>query len=172
MGAYKHIQETFQQEYKERAQIFKARVQKWKKEGSIERVERPTNLARARTLGYKAKPGFVIVRVRIGKGRRKRKKPLGGREPKHNGRFFSPHKSHQRMAEERACAKFANLEVLNSYWVGEDGMQKYYEVILVDGTNPATGMQWVQRGRAERGLTSAGMRSRSLRNRAVWQPHS
>ena len=32
--------------------------------------------------------------------------------------------------------KYPNMEVLNSYWVGQDGKQKYYEVILVDGHHP------------------------------------
>ena len=29
------------------------------------------------------------------------------------------------------------MEVLNSYWVGQDGKLKYYEVILVDGHHPS-----------------------------------
>ena len=36
------------------------------------------------------------------------------------------------VAEERAGYKCGNLRVLNSYWVGEDGTYKYFEVIMVD----------------------------------------
>jgi large subunit ribosomal protein L15e len=82
-------------------------------------------------------------------------------------------KSLQRIAEERASRKFPNMEVLNSYWVGEDGRQKWYEVILVDGHHPAIRsdrqLQWladpVHRGRAERGKTSAGLKGRGMRTR-------
>ena len=71
-------------------------------------------------------------------------------------------KSIQRIAEERASRKFPNMEVLNSYWVGQDGKRKYYEVILVDGHHPSIradkNLAWLanptHRGRAERGKTS------------------
>ena len=42
----------------------------------------------------------------------------------------------QRIAEARADRKYPNLEVLNSYWVGEDGKNKWFEVILVDPHHP------------------------------------
>ncbi len=49
------------------------------------------------------------------------------------------------------------MEVLNSYWVGQDGKLKYYEVILVDGHHPSIqadkNLAWLanstHRGRAE-----------------------
>jgi len=40
------------------------------------------------------------------------------------------------IAEERAAKKYPNLEVLNSYYVTEDGSHKWYEVILVDPHHP------------------------------------
>jgi ribosomal protein L15E len=43
---------------------------------------------------------------------------------------ITPAKSLQRIAEERASVKYPNMEVLNSYWVGHDGRQKWFEVIL------------------------------------------
>jgi large subunit ribosomal protein L15e len=82
-------------------------------------------------------------------------------------------KSIQRIAEERASKKFPNMEVLNSYWVGQDGKRKYYEVILVDGHHPSIradkNLAWLanptHRGRAERGKTSAGRQGRGMRTR-------
>lgn len=79
-------------------------------------------------------------------------------------------KSIQRIAEERAASHYPNMEVLNSYWVGEDGMHKYYEVILVDPQHPVIRgdpkINWIcdpaNRGRVYRGLTSAGKKGRSL----------
>jgi len=80
-------------------------------------------------------------------------------------------KSIQRIAEERAAKHYPNLEALNSYWIGEDGRHKYYEVILVDPRHPAIvndpKINWItdpsHRGRAFRGLTSAGKKGRGLR---------
>lgn len=36
------------------------------------------------------------------------------------------------VAEERVGKKLGSLRVLNSYWVGEDGSHKVYEVIMID----------------------------------------
>jgi large subunit ribosomal protein L15e len=83
-------------------------------------------------------------------------------------------KSIQRMAEERTNKRYPNLEVLNSYWVGEDGKNKFFEVIMIDPHHPAIKsdkqLSWIadgnsHRGRAERGLTSAGKRGRGLYNK-------
>jgi large subunit ribosomal protein L15e len=84
-------------------------------------------------------------------------------------------KSIQRIAEERAARKYPNMEVLNSYWVGEDGKHKWYEVILIDPCHPAIKadpqLNWLctgkHRGRAFRGLTSAGKKGRGLRNKGI-----
>ena len=45
-------------------------------------------------------------------------------------------KNIQRIAEERCARHYPNLEVLNSYWVGQDGKHKYCEVILIDTHHP------------------------------------
>jgi large subunit ribosomal protein L15e len=129
----------------------------WRKGDAIVRVERPANIARARTLGYKAKQGYAVVRVRVDKGRRTRRTPMGGRKHKNNYRFIQPGMSHQAMAEQRANRIYKNMEVLNSYWVGEDGVFKYFEVLLADASKPSVNVSSVIRtGKAFRGLTSAG----------------
>lgn len=168
MGMYQHLKETFEKEFKERSPEYKLRLVKWNQDATVTRAEKPTNIYRARQLGYKAKTGFVIVRVRVKKGRRKREKPQNGREPSKSGRFFSRAKSLQWIAEERAAKAFKNLEVLNSYWVGETGQNKYYEIIMVDPFAPTIAndktIAWImnQKGRVERGLTSSGKKSRGL----------
>ncbi|MDP3987098.1 MAG: 50S ribosomal protein L15e, partial [Nanoarchaeota archaeon] len=66
--------------------------------------------------------------------------------------------------------KFTNLEVLNSYLLGKDGVYYFYEVILVDPDKPEIksdkNVSWISKpgnkGRAFRGLTSAGKKSRGL----------
>lgn len=166
MGAYKYITEAFQREYKGRDEIYRQRVIGWRKRPAIEKVDRPTNLTRARRLGYKAKQGYVVVRVRVDKGRRTRRKPMGGRKPKSNYRFVQPGQSHQSIAEQRANRKYRNLEVLNSYWVGEDGNYKYFEIILADASKPSVNVSSaIRQGKAFRGLTSKGRRGRPTKKK-------
>ncbi len=159
---YKYIQKAFQEEYKERAEILRKRITQWRKMGTVTRIERPTNLARARSLGYKAKEGYFMARVAVGRGSRKRPHPWGGRKPAKNVAYLSPGKSLQRAGEEKVARVFSNLEVLNSYWVGQDGVKKYFEVILVDRKF----LPGAPKGRAFRGLTSAGKKGRYRTTRA------
>jgi large subunit ribosomal protein L15e len=133
----------------------------WRKQGTITKLNGPTDPAKARRIGYKAKDGFVVVRVRVPKGGRKRPKPPGGRVPKKAGRFFTLNMSKQVVAEQKAERKYMNMRLLNSYFVGEDGIFKWFECILVDPI--VTGMFANDRGRSFRGLTSAAHKSRGLR---------
>ena len=150
------------------------RVMDWRRQPTILRIERPTRLDRARKLGYKAKQGFVMARVRVRRGSLRRPRPRAGRRPKRMGvAKLKPAKSLRLIAEERAARKFPNLEVLNSYWVWEDGRFKWFEVIMVDPNHPAVksdkDINWIckgaHRGRVFRGLTSAGKEVRGLRHK-------
>jgi len=110
----------------------------WRRQPVIVRIEKPTRIDRARRLGYKAKKGFVVVRVRIRRGGRRKSRPKMGRRQKRMGvSKYTPAKSIKLIAEERVARKYPNLEVLNSYWVWEDGVSKWYEVILVDPNSPS-----------------------------------
>jgi len=173
MGAYGRITESFRSEYKTRSPEYRARLTKWRSEPNCIAVAKPTNIGRARELGYKAKQGVTVARVRVLRGRRKREKPDLGRKPTKSGRFFSPAKSLQRQAEEKASRTFVNCEVVNSYWVGADGTHKFFEVILVDRAHPAimadpqlSGIA-AHRGRAYRGLTSVGRIGRGLTHKGI-----
>ncbi|MEE9323716.1 MAG: 50S ribosomal protein L15e [Candidatus Aenigmarchaeota archaeon] len=151
----------------------KKRLIVWRKERVVTKIERPTKPDRARSLGYKAKQGFVIARVRVRKGKRKRPKFKGGRVPKKMGRFFPTGKSKQLMGEEKAARKFPNLEVLNSYYVGDDGQHEWFEVVLLDPKNPNVlkdrERKWISekqhKGRVFRSLTSSGKKIRGLRKK-------
>ena len=110
----------------------------WRKQPSSVRVDKPTRLDRARSLGYKAKHGVIVVRTRVRRGGRRKLRPVLGRRQKRMGvKKFTPAKSKQLIAEERTARKYPNMEVLNSYWVWQDGRYKWYEVILVDPNHPA-----------------------------------
>jgi len=151
------MRETYQNELKERGELLKNKIFKWRREPTVNKIERPSNLIRARTLGYKAKPGYTIVRVKMGKGRRRRETPSGGRKPAHAYLYVQPGTSLRGQAEQKANRKYMNLEVLNSYLVGEDGNYKFFEVLLVD---PARIKIKLNKRRAFRGLTSSGKKNR------------
>ncbi|KYK25712.1 MAG: 50S ribosomal protein L15e [Candidatus Proteinoplasmatales archaeon SG8-5] len=147
------------------------RMIEWRKEGSFVRVEHPTRLDRARELGFRAKQGYVVVRARVRRGGLRKPTIRGGRRAKRKGiSKITMAKSIQRIAEERTAKRYPNMEVLNSYWVGEDGKSKYYEVILVDPHHPVIKadkkINWIcepqHKRRVQRGLTSAGQRGRAL----------
>mgnify|MGYP000210641517 CR=1 FL=1 len=147
------------------------RLIEWRKEPSFIRIDKPTRLDRARELGYRAKTGYTIVRARVRKGGLRKRTIKGGRRPKKKGMSkITMRKNVQVIAEERTAKHHPNMEVLASYWVGEDGRHKWYEVILVDPMQPAIKsdpkINWIlrpaNRGRAFRGLTPAGKKSRGL----------
>jgi len=167
---YKYIKNLWKKPSKE---ILRSRLIAWRKDPSLVRVERPTRLDRARTLGYKSKQGYVIVRIKISRGKRQRQLIKKGRRSKHRRRKLIVGKSYQWIAEERVSRKYKNMEVLNSYEVAKDGKHKWFEVILIDREHPRIKndhrTKWVlnksNKGRAFRGLTSAGKKSRGLRNK-------
>ena len=173
--AYKYMAEEWAKPEKSFVdELMRQRMIEWRRQRTVTRVERPLRLDRARKLGYKAKQGFVIARARVRRGGLRKVRPRSGRRPKRMGVLkFKPAKSLRLIAEERAARKFPNMEVLNSYWVGEDGRSKWFEVILVDPNSPSIktdkDVGWItekqHKRRAFRSLTSAGKKVRSLRNK-------
>ena len=168
MGMYKHIRELWKQPKANLGEVWKKRLIEWKKENVTVRIDRPTRLDRARSLGYKAKQGYILVRQRLIRQKRQRPKFAGGRRSKHMRRKKVLDMSYQWIAEQRAQKKFINCTVLNSYYVGKDGGNFWYEVILIDRAHPVIKadprINWIceKRGRAARGLTNAARRSRKV----------
>lgn len=168
MGAYKNIKNTFIGEYKERSKPYSDRLLQWRSESPITKVERPTNIARARELGYKSKEGVIIVRAKVKGGTKKRQKAGGGRKPSKSGRFFSRKKSMKSIAEDRVMRKFMNYEVLNSYFVGKSGSDSFFEVIMLQRNNPSIlndnyySKIIASKGRSFRGLTYSGRKHRGI----------
>lgn len=137
------------------------------------RASRPTRPDKARRLGYKAKQGYVIYRIRVRRGGRKRPVPKGatyGKPTNQGVNQLKYQRSLRSTAEERVGRRCANLRVLNSYWVNQDSTYKYYEVILVDPQHKAIRrdpkINWivkpVHKHRESRGLTATGKKSRGL----------
>ena len=127
-----HLRNSFLQTFKTRSPALRERLIKWRKTPVVVRVEKPSNPLRARTLGYKAMRGYVVCRVRVAKGKRRRKRPDLGRKPGKNRKTEPPGLSLQTLAENRAVRRFPNLSLVNSYYVGEDGQYKFFEVMFID----------------------------------------
>jgi large subunit ribosomal protein L15e len=173
--AYKYIAKAWAKPEKSYVkELMRERLIKWRKQSAIVRIEKPTRIDRARRLGYKAKQGFVVARVRVRRGGLRKKRPKAGRRPKRMGvKKYKPAKSMRLIGEERTAKKFPNLEVLNSYWVAEDGRSKWFEIIMVDPHNPVIKadkeINWITQKqhhkRVFRGLTSAGKKIRGLRRK-------
>ena len=114
----------------ERAPSYKARLIKWHKGRPITRVEGPTNIPRARALGYKATKDIIVVRVRISKGKRVRRRADLGRKPGKNRKEVNPGAPLSYYAVVKAANKFSNLSPLGVYLAGETGTDKYFEIIM------------------------------------------
>ena len=173
MGYLKYVRDLWKAPKENIPELYRERLLKWRREPVTVRLERPTRLDRARSLGYRAKPGIIVVRQRVIRGGRMREKPAGGRRPKTSRRLKVVNKNYQQVAEERVNKKYKNCEVLNSYWVCSDGRYSWYEVLLLDKDHPQITndpqLGWVSkpehRGRVFRGLTSAGRKTRGLRHK-------
>jgi len=170
-SGYNYVKETFEEHEKGYKTLYWNRGIEYRKGKSIQRVEKPTKIHRARTLGYKAKQGYVVVRARIRKGGMHKTRPSEEGKPRAMGvSKYTTGKNLQWIAEERVQRKYPNTEVLNSYKVYSDGGHWYYEVILVDPHHPVIKsdpkINWIctsaHKKRVTRGLTSSGKRARGL----------
>jgi len=177
MGLYKYVREVWKKPKSSLGDLWKERMIKWRREPSTIKIKRPTRIDRARSLGYKAKQGVVVVRQRVLRGGHKRPTIRAGRRSRNSGQKMDLDKSYQRVAEERASRKFTNCEVLNSYFVAKDGKYYWYEIILIDRTHPSIlankslAQATTKKGRASRGLTSAGKKGRGLGNKGKGAEH-
>lgn len=174
MGAYKYVEELYKKKQSDVLRfILRVRAWEYRQLPVCHRASRPSRPDKARRMGYKAKQGYVIYRIRVRRGGRKR--------PVHKGQVYGKPKTQgvnqlkfqrtlRATAEMRVARRCANLRMLNSYWINEDATYKYYECILVDPSHAAIRrdprIQWIckatQKRRECRGLTSATKSSRGL----------
>lgn len=140
MGTYKYQTQTWNTREKTDLQRYlRGLTIKWRREPAVCRVETPTRPDRARSLGYKAKQGYVVVRVRIRKGGARKKRPRAGRRQRALGvNKFTRATSLKEIAESKASQRYPNLHVLNSYYLWEDGMNHWFETIMRDPANPTS----------------------------------
>lgn len=144
----------------------------WRSQDAVTKLDKPTDIGRARNLGYKDKKGVIVFRVRVPRGGRKRQRRRKGRRSKRQTIRKTLKMSYQWVAEQRAAKNHTNLEVLNSYKIAKDGKYYFFEVIMVDPQQPEIkndpNFNWIvdSRKRVFRGLTSAAKKSRGLRKKS------
>ena len=122
-GAYKYLEELWKKKQCDVLRfLLRVRCWEYRQLPSIHRAPRPTRPDKARRLGYKAKQGFVIYRVRVRRGSRKRPVSKGiiyGKPSQQGVTQLKFARSLRSVAEERAGRAAGNLRVLNSYWVNQ-----------------------------------------------------
>eukprot|EP00450_Noctiluca_scintillans_P038846 CAMPEP_0194477626 /NCGR_PEP_ID=MMETSP0253-20130528/1328_1 /TAXON_ID=2966 /ORGANISM="Noctiluca scintillans" /LENGTH=204 /DNA_ID=CAMNT_0039316631 /DNA_START=62 /DNA_END=676 /DNA_ORIENTATION=+ len=177
MGAYTYLQEMWRKKQSDVMRfLMRLRTWEYRQLPSIHRASRPSRPDKARRVGYKAKQGYVIYRVRVRRGGRKKRvaKGIVYGKPKHQGVNKQKKVRNLRsLAEERIGRKAGGLRVLNSYWVAHDAVYKWFEVIMVDPFHKAVRddprINWickpVMKHRELRGLTSAGRSARGLQKK-------
>lgn len=140
MGTYKYQLKTWNTRKKSEFQRhLRSQTIRWRREPAVCRVDTPTRPERARSLGYKAKQGYVVVRVRIRKGGARKPRPRSGRRQKALGvTRYTRSISLKNIAESKASKRYPNLRVLNSYYVWEDGTNHWFETIMRDPDNPVS----------------------------------
>ncbi len=179
MGAYKYLEELWKKKQSD-VMRFVLRIRAWeyRQLPAIHKCQRPSRPDKARRLGYKRKQGYVVYRIRLRRGGRKRQVAKGivyGKPTNQGVKKLKFMRSHRNVAEERVGKRCQNLRVLNSYWVGQDSTYKFFEVIMVDPFHKAITrdpqINWIcsnkQNHRECRGLTSAGMKYRGLRAKGL-----
>lgn len=167
---YKQIQRAWKKPSKE---MVKERLIQWRREPAVLKLDNPTRPDRARSLGYKAKQGVIVSRVRVIRGGRQRALIKKARKPTKRRRKLILDQNYRSVSEQRAQKYFKNLEILNSYYVLKDGRYYWYEVILVDPNHSRIKtdkrLNWIgkkaNKKRVSRGLTSAARKSRGLRHK-------
>jgi large subunit ribosomal protein L15e len=123
--------------WKENSPDLRNRVILWRKQDAVTRIEKPSRILRARRLGYKAKQGIIVVRMRVGTGGMRRKRPTGGRRPKHLGvTRIKAAVNMKQVADRRVLERYPNMTLLGSYFIYKDGMHYWFEVILADPSHP------------------------------------
>ena len=122
---------------KENPMELRQRAVIWRNENAVTRVEKPSRIARARRLGYKAKQGIIVIRMRVGTGGMRKQRPRGGRRPIHLGvTKIKADVSMKQVAERRVLERYPNMKLLGSYFLYKDGMHYWFEVVLADPSHP------------------------------------
>lgn len=173
-GFYHFIKQAWKKPSEEFIVEQRKKMIDWRASDRITRIEKPSRLDKARALGYKAKTGFIVLRVTVPRGGHYRPRPRSRRRGKKQVIRKVLQMNYRWIAEQRAQNRYENLEVLNSYPIGMDGKYYFFEIIMVDPNateiKSDSNINWIcrpeNRKRALRGLTSAAKKSRGMRSKS------
>lgn len=133
MGSFKYIHGNEMSLYKNEDRK-KELLQEARNQPIIKRIDGPTKLAKAKSVGYRAKQGYIIVRVRVSKGDFRRPRANHARRPSKSGIYYKLAISKENIARNRALKVFKNMDVVGSYFLIEDGKNKWFEIVMLDRT--------------------------------------
>lgn len=133
--AYKYMEELAKKKQSDVMRfLLRLRCWEYRQLNVIHRASRPSRPDKARRLGYKAKQGYVVYRVRVRRGGRKRPVAKGqvyGKPGSQGINQLKFQRSLQSVAEERVGRKCGNLRVLNSYWVNQVRRESKARLLLL-----------------------------------------
>merc|ERR1712008_494322 len=125
-------------------------------------------------MGWRLTP-LLLSLLKMGGDRKKRvSKGIVYGKPCHQGiKKWKMVRSLRCVAEERVGRKCGGLRVLNSYWVAQDAVHKWYEIDCVDPYHKVIHddprINWICQPRIKhremRGKTAAGRKARGLLNK-------
>lgn len=131
MGSYKYIHANEMALYKNDERK-KEILQEVRNQPIIKRIEKPTKPSKAKMVGYKAKQGYIVVRVRVSKGDFRRPRQNHARRPSKSGIYYKLEVSKEGIARDRASRVYKNMQVIGSYFLIEDGKSKWFEIVMAD----------------------------------------
>merc|ERR1711974_355453 len=109
MGAYKYMQELYKKKQSDVLRfLLRVRCWEYRQLNVVHRASGPARPDKAHRLGYKAKQGYVIYRVRVRRGDRKKHAHKGatyGKPVRQGVNKLKPQRSLRALAEERVGAR-------------------------------------------------------------------
>lgn len=103
MGAYRYVQELYRKKQSDVMRyLLRIRVWQYRQLTKMHRAPRPSRPDKARRMGYRAKQGYCIYRIRVRRGGRKRPVPKGctyGKPKGHGVNQLKPSRGLQSIAE-------------------------------------------------------------------------
>lgn len=96
--------------------LLRVRCWEYRQQNVVSRISRPSRPDKARRLGYKAKQGYVVYRVRVRRGNRKKQVAKGatfGKPTNQGVNQLKFQRSLRNVAEERVAKRCGSLRVLN-----------------------------------------------------------
>ena len=115
MGAYKYLQEIWRKKQSDLLRfLLRVRCWQFRQLKALHRAPRPTRPDKARSLGYKAKQGYVIYRVRVRRGGRKRKVHKGHQMGKPTNQGINQLKFQRSL---RSVAEVRQFYLVHTIWL-------------------------------------------------------